>query len=138
MPSEKQEQLTLPEYLSSPPVFNGFRVNWSLALCVMFCRSLLFFCPFSFDHCVVCPASIYGFWLHRCNSFPLLRFCLNKSHKQKPCFVPVSTPYVVMFFLPYCLKWKVAIRFVDVGGFFDHLCLNFLFIIYIYFVVILS
>jgi uncharacterized membrane protein len=36
----EQELLTLPENLSSPPVFSGVRVTQSLALCVMFCRSL--------------------------------------------------------------------------------------------------
>jgi hypothetical protein len=36
----EQELLTLPENLSSPPVFRGVRVTQSLALCVMFCRSL--------------------------------------------------------------------------------------------------
>ena len=29
----------------------------------MFCRSLFLLCAFSFDHCVVCSSSIYGFWL---------------------------------------------------------------------------
>jgi len=33
-------QVTLPEHLSSPPVFSGVRVTRSLVLCVMFCRSL--------------------------------------------------------------------------------------------------
>ena len=29
----------------------------------MFCRSLFVLSYFSFGHCVVCPSSIYGFWL---------------------------------------------------------------------------
>jgi hypothetical protein len=32
-------------------------------LCVCFVDRCLSFCPFSFGHCVVCPSSIYGFWL---------------------------------------------------------------------------
>ena len=32
--------LTLPEHLSSPPVFSGVRVTRSLVLCVVLCRSL--------------------------------------------------------------------------------------------------
>ena len=32
-------------------------------LLLVFCRCCLSFCQFSFDHCVVCPSSIYGFWL---------------------------------------------------------------------------
>ena len=37
----KQDQLTFPEHLSSPPIFSGIRVARSLVFCVMFCRSLL-------------------------------------------------------------------------------------------------
>ena len=39
-----------------------YRVTRSV-LCVCFVDSCLSFCPFSFGHCVVCPSSIYGFWL---------------------------------------------------------------------------
>ena len=40
----------------------------------------LFFCHFSFGHCIVCPSSIYGFWL------PL--WCLQAF--------PVNTPPLVV------------------------------------------
>jgi len=59
----EQELLTLPEHLSSPPVFSRFRVTRSLVSYVCFVYRCLSFCPFSFDHCVVCSSSIYGFWL---------------------------------------------------------------------------
>ena len=78
VPLVKQERLTLLEHLSC----NEVRVDRSLILYVMFCRSLfvLFFfwllcCLSVFDlrllitslvycgHCVVCPSSTYGFWL---------------------------------------------------------------------------
>jgi hypothetical protein len=49
--------------LSSSPVFSGVRVTWSLLLYVCFLDRCLFFCTFSFGHCVVCSSSIYGFWL---------------------------------------------------------------------------
>ena len=55
--------LTLPEHLSSPEVFSGVRVTRSLVLYVCFVDRCLSFCAFSFDHCVVCSSSIYGFWL---------------------------------------------------------------------------
>ena len=45
------------------PVFSGVRVVQSLVFCEMLCRSLLSFCYFSFSHCIVCPSSIYSFWL---------------------------------------------------------------------------
>ena len=57
------ELLTLPEHLSSPLVFSGVRVTWSLVLYVCFVDRCLSFCLFSFGHYVVCSSSIYGFWL---------------------------------------------------------------------------
>jgi len=59
----EQELLSLPEHLSSPPVFSGVRVIRSLVLCVCFVDCCLSFCTFSFGYCVVCSSSIYGFWL---------------------------------------------------------------------------
>jgi hypothetical protein len=53
----EQDLPTLPEHLTSPPVFRGVRVT----LC--FVDRCLSFCTFSFGHCVVCSSSIYGFWL---------------------------------------------------------------------------
>ena len=48
---------------SGASVLVGVRVTRSLVLCVCFVDRCLFFCPFSFDHCVVCSSSIYWFWL---------------------------------------------------------------------------
>jgi hypothetical protein len=42
----EQELLTLPEHLSSPPVFSGVHVTRSLVLCVCFVDRCLSFCPF--------------------------------------------------------------------------------------------
>ena len=69
--------LTLPEYLSSSPVFSGVRVTRSLVLYVCVVDRCSSFCTFSFGHCVVCSfghcvvcsfghcvvcsSSIYGF-----------------------------------------------------------------------------
>ena len=44
---------TLPEHLSSPPVFNGVRVTRSFVLSVCYVNRCLSFCPFSVVHCVV-------------------------------------------------------------------------------------
>jgi hypothetical protein len=44
----EQELLTLMEHISSPPVFNGVRVDRSLVLCVVFCRSLFVILSFTF------------------------------------------------------------------------------------------
>ena len=59
VPLVEQELLTLPEHLSSPPVFSGVHITRSLVLCVCFVDR----CTFSFGHCAVGPSSIYGFWL---------------------------------------------------------------------------
>ena len=59
----EQELLTLPEHLSSPPVLSWVHVTRSLFLYVCFVDRCLFFCTFSFGHCVFCSSSIYGFWL---------------------------------------------------------------------------
>ena len=62
VPLVEQERLTLPEHLSSPPVFSGVRLTRSLVLYVCFVDRCLSFCTISLNHCVVC-SSIYGFWL---------------------------------------------------------------------------
>ena len=58
-----QELLTLPEHLSSNPIFSGVGVTPYLVICVFFVDRCLSFCTFCFGHCVVCSSSIYGFWL---------------------------------------------------------------------------
>ena len=63
VPLVGQELLTLPEHLSSLPLFSGVRATRSLVLCVCFVDHCLSFCTFSFGHCVVCSSSIYRFWL---------------------------------------------------------------------------
>ena len=63
MPLVEQELLTLPDHLSSPPVFSRVRVTRSLVLYVCLVDRCLSFCSFSFGHCVFCSSSIYGFWL---------------------------------------------------------------------------
>jgi hypothetical protein len=59
----EQELLTLPEHLSSPPVFIWVRVTRSLVSYVCFVDRCLSFWYFSFGHCVVCSSAIYGSWL---------------------------------------------------------------------------
>jgi hypothetical protein len=58
VPLVEQKLLTLPEHLSSPPVFSGVHVTRSLVLFVCFVDRCLSFCIFSFGHCVVCSSSI--------------------------------------------------------------------------------
>jgi hypothetical protein len=60
----EQELPTIPEHLSSLPVFIGVRATWSLVLYLCFVDRCSSFCTFSFDHVAVWFFfSIYGFWL---------------------------------------------------------------------------
>jgi hypothetical protein len=64
VPLVEQELLTSPDHLHEfTSIFSGVRVTRSLVLCVCLVDRCLSFCTFSFGHCVVCPFSIYGFWL---------------------------------------------------------------------------
>jgi hypothetical protein len=77
---------TLLEHLSSPPVFSGVRVTWSLVLYVCFVDCLSF-CTFSFGHYVVCSSSIYRFWLPLWHLQTLLILMFPPSyHKLKHTF----------------------------------------------------
>jgi hypothetical protein len=49
--SLEQKLPTLPEHLSSPPIFSGVRVTRCLVLCICFGDRCLSFCPCSFGHC---------------------------------------------------------------------------------------
>jgi hypothetical protein len=51
VPIVEQELLTLPEHMSSPPVFSGVCVTQSLVLCVFFVDRCLSFCTFSWPLC---------------------------------------------------------------------------------------
>ena len=86
----EQQLLTLPDNLSSHPVFSEVRVTRSLVLCVCFVDRCLSFCTFYFDHCVVCSSSIYGFWLSLwylqtllSHSLPRLDYGLSASQKKR-------------------------------------------------------
>jgi hypothetical protein len=82
VPLVELKLLTLPEHLSSPPVFSGVRVTRSLVLYVCFVDRCLSFCVFSFGHCVVCSSSIYGFWLSLWYLQALLRKVEIKSYEN--------------------------------------------------------
>ena len=68
----EHELPTLPEKMSSPPVFSGVRVARSLVFCVVFCRSLFVLLPFfiwplrclSFDLRILITPFVYLQTLH--------------------------------------------------------------------------
>ena len=63
VPLVEQELLTLPDHMSSRPVFSGIPVPRILDWYVCFVDRCLSFCPFCFGHCVVYSSSIYELWL---------------------------------------------------------------------------
>ena len=58
MPLVEQELLTLPEHLSSPPVFSGVCVTQSLVLCVCFVDRCLSFFFWPLCHLFFCDSRI--------------------------------------------------------------------------------
>ena len=121
--------LTLLEYLRSSSVFSGGFVTRSLVLCVCFVFRCLSFCPFSLGHCVVCPFSMYGFWLPHlylqthlqiyCGSFFHFSFFFQNKNNfvlssfNVYTFISVysffSTPTNICFWIiiPQCLQFIV-------------------------------
>ena len=86
----------LPILPISPPIFSRIRVTRSLVFCVCFVDRCLSFCPFSFDHCVVC-SSIYGFWL------PLQTLLINRDKRDVRFRLNVS--YSILFLKqPWSIK----------------------------------
>ena len=91
----EQELLTLPEHLSSLPVFRGVRVTWSLVLYVCIVDRCLSLCTFSFGHCVVCSSSIYRFWLPLWYLQTLLSARLYKTF-QLSVLLPYKTDMIII------------------------------------------
>ena len=93
----EQELLTLPEHLSSSPVFSGVRVTRSLVLYVCFVDRCLSICTVSLGHCVVCSSSIYRFWLLL---WYLLAIVLSVLLRHKVSDYPcgIFTPWWCLFF----------------------------------------
>jgi hypothetical protein len=89
VPLVEQELHTLPEHLSSTPVFSGFRVTRSLVLYVCFVDRCLSFCIFSFGHCVLlytdsdCPFGIFKLFLYKKYILIPSWFAKQKKDKQR-------------------------------------------------------
>jgi hypothetical protein len=88
VPFLAQELLTLPEHLSSAPVFRLVRVARSVVFCVMFCRSL-------FDLFILDIVLSVRLTTSDC----LQTFLINKS--RTICSVLYSGNFQTFFFVPY-------------------------------------
>ena len=120
----EQELLTIPEYLSSPPVYSGVRVTPSLVLCVCFVDRCLSFCRFSFGHSVVCSSSIYEFWLplwYRQTLLMILQSFIidltTKSLVVAPLVKLLLLVLLVFSYLPDILYWWTFIYIFSIACF---------------------
>jgi hypothetical protein len=128
------ELFTLPEHLSSLPVFSGIRVTRSLVLCVCFVDRCLSFCTFSFGHCVVCSSSIYG--LH-VSIWPLFLRSVNDIYLFYLCFYDLSMIYIYFTSVSTICQWYWSILPLFLRSVNDidlfYLCFYDLSMIFIYF-----
>ena len=108
VPLVEQELLSLPEHLSSPPVFSGIRVTRSLVLYVCFVDRCLSFGTFSFGHCVV-YSSIYGFRLP-------LWYIQTLLHKEVRFYSIKLLNPATLNLIAYARPGKWAVMYVYVRG----------------------
>jgi hypothetical protein len=87
----EQELLTLPEHMSSLPVFSGVRATRSLVLYVCFVDRCFSFCTFSFCHCILCFSSIYWFW----SPFGIFKLFLKGHFLPKSYFFVIHKIYQI-------------------------------------------
>jgi hypothetical protein len=101
MPLVEQDLLTLPEHLSSSPVFSVIRITRSLVLCVC-----------SFGHCVVCSSV---FWPLCCLFFCLLAIVLSVLLSFGHCDVCSSVfwPLCCLFFCLLAIVLSVLLRYTN-------------------------
>jgi hypothetical protein len=104
VPLVKQELLTLPEHLRSPPIFNGVRVTRYLASYVCCVDHCLSFCTFSFGHCVFCSSSIYWFWLPLWYLKTLLIKILPQSSLEFSCY-SICLSYTMLHWRYFVYLW---------------------------------
>ena len=128
----EQELLTIPEYLSSLPVYSGVRVTPSLVLCVCFVDRCLSFCRFSFGHCVVCSSSIYEFWLplwYRQTLLMILQSFIidltTKSLVVAPLVKLLLLVLLMFSYLPDILYWWTFIYIFSIACFHFFCLINF-------------
>ena len=74
----EHELLTLPEHMSSPPVFSVNHIARSFVYCVVFCRSLFVLCLF----CLVIVLSVLRF---TDSDYPFGIFKLLQQFGQNYC-----------------------------------------------------
>ena len=74
-----------------------------------FLNHCLSFSPFSFGHCIVCPSSIYGFWL----PFGILAIVLSVLHRF------TASDYPLVYWPLYCLSF-IALRLLTTLWYIGH------------------
>jgi hypothetical protein len=93
-------------------VFSGVRVARSLVFCVVFCH-------FSFGYCIVCPSSMYSFWLPFWHLVDIVLSVLRCTASDYP-FGILWTLYCLFFFdvqllitplvsCGHCILWAFSV-----------------------------
>ena len=91
--------LTIPEQLSSAPIFSGICIALSIVFYVVLCRLLVFV---SFGHYVVCSSSIYRFWLPLSYlQTPLSLLVFSNVYKNIPFVLWISQQTLKFTINPY-------------------------------------
>jgi len=94
------------------------------------------FCPFSFDHCVICSSSIYGFWLPLWYLQIFRDVSISKDNKTleiRATVIRINLSYFynlicAAFIIVFEYRWWVAIRkltlvtIVPTSSYFTTLC----------------
>jgi hypothetical protein len=115
VPLVEQELFTIPEHLSSPPVFSGVRVVRSLVFCVVFCIVVVRY--LSFCHCLfwsLCCLFFFDLWilitlLVSSSSFyvnylsPSELFLVSDWATHSQCVIFVSGLHTIVLFSVSCL-----------------------------------
>ena len=101
VPLLEQELFVLPEHLSSPQVFSGVHVTWSLVLCVCFVDSCLSFCTFLLT--IVLSVllrymdSDYPFGIFKLFLWPIIELCFH--YKPLTILYNIPKPCIIVFSL---------------------------------------
>ena len=108
----EQELLTLPEHLSSPPGFSGFRGTLSWVLCILFCRSL--FVLLSFFCWPLCYLSFFVVWILITDYWLLITPLVSSNSSW---WLIVFAPFLLLIFiLSFCNTCSCQQRFSEIIG----------------------
>ena len=92
-------------------VFSGVRVTRCLIVCVCFVDRCLWFCTFSFGHCVVCSSSKYEFWLPLWYLQTIL--CVQNSEVKCYGYINMKTIISGIISIVFNLVWSISCTYTN-------------------------